>query len=192
MIEAELRQLLESIRVENSTAHELTRQQGATASSEMRSHFDAALESTRQENADTSAEMRSHFDVALESTRQESTAASSEMRSHFDAALESTRQESAAASVEMRRHFDVALESTRQDIRLIAESVTTFDEKAQRNSHRLEEIMARGFAETQAMIRFSHAELDRRVHTLEHARTTFEESLAALQGRVQRLEESEH
>ena len=148
MIDAELRQLLEAIRVENSTAHELTRQQGASANSDMRGHLDAALESARQENA--------------------------------------------AASSEIRRHFDVVLESTRQEVRLVAESATTVGERAQRDLSRLEELMTRGFAETQAMIRFSYAELDRRVHDLEHARTTFEGSLAELQGRVERLEESEH
>ncbi len=111
MIDAELRQLLEAIRVENSTAHELTRQQGASANSDMRGHLDAALESARQENA--------------------------------------------AANSETRRHFDVALESTRQEIRLLAESVTTVDERAQRNLGRMEELMTRGFAETQAMIRLA-------------------------------------
>lgn len=49
----------------------------------------------------------------------------------------------------------------------------------------LEERMERGFVETQAMIKFSHAELDRRVRALESG-------LADLQARVDRLEGSTH
>lgn len=45
--------------------------------------------------------------------------------------------------------------------------------------------MRRGFADTQAMIKFSHAELDRRVRALE-------EGLSGLQARVERLETSTH
>lgn len=45
--------------------------------------------------------------------------------------------------------------------------------------------MERGFVETQAMIKFSHAELDRRVRALESG-------LADLQARVDRLEGSTH
>lgn len=45
--------------------------------------------------------------------------------------------------------------------------------------------MERGFADTQAMIKFSHAELDRRVRTLE-------EDVASLEARVDRLESSTH
>ncbi len=45
--------------------------------------------------------------------------------------------------------------------------------------------MERGFAETQAMIKFSHAELDRRVSKLE-------QSFADLQARIERLETTTH
>jgi hypothetical protein len=45
----------------------------------------------------------------------------------------------------------------------------------------VEERMERGFAETQAMIKFSHVELDRRISRLEEAFTD-------LQARIERLE----
>jgi uncharacterized protein YceH (UPF0502 family) len=45
--------------------------------------------------------------------------------------------------------------------------------------------MNRGFSDTQAMIKFSHAELDRRVRALE-------EGLADVQARLDRLEGSTH
>jgi uncharacterized protein YceH (UPF0502 family) len=49
----------------------------------------------------------------------------------------------------------------------------------------IREEMRRGFNETQAMIKFSHVEIDRRVRTLE-------EAVADLQSRVDRLEDSTH
>ncbi len=52
--------------------------------------------------------------------------------------------------------------------------------------------MERGFADTQAMIKFSHAELDRRVRALEGTQRTLEEGLTDLQARVERLEGSTH
>ncbi len=71
---------------------------------------------------------------------------------------------------------------------LLAESIMTVDEKLDRKTADLEERMERGFAETQAMIKFSHAELDRRVRSLE----ALEETVADLQTRVERLESSTH
>ena len=86
---------------------------------------------------------------------------------------------------EIRRHVDVSTESVRSEIRIVAEAVANLDEKLDRQVDRLEEKMDRGFAETQAMIKFSHAELDRRVSRLEQA-------LADLQVRVERLETTTH
>jgi hypothetical protein len=54
-------------------------------------------------------------------------------------------------------------------VRLVAEGVALLDEKALREIRRLDEKVDRGFAETQAMIKFSHVELERRFRTLEQA-----------------------
>lgn len=59
---------------------------------------------------------------------------------------------------ESRRHFDVALEAVRSEVRLVAEGVALLDEKTVREIRRLDEKVDRGFAETQAMIKFSHVE----------------------------------
>jgi chaperonin cofactor prefoldin len=48
--------------------------------------------------------------------------------------------------------------------------------------------MHQGFADTQAMIKFSHAELDRRIHAVEEKARTLEESVHRLQARMDRLE----
>lgn len=95
------------------------------------------------------------------------------------------RQENAAAHEQTRRHFDVTAEGIRDDIRSVAEAVAALDEKVERENADLSEEVRRGFAETQAMIKFSHAELDRRVRTLEQAFTD-------LQARIERLEATIH
>jgi hypothetical protein len=54
----------------------------------------------------------------------------------------------------------------------------------------LDEKIDRVGAETQAMIRFSHADLDRRFRTLEEKENNLEERVDGLQERVGRLERS--
>jgi hypothetical protein len=106
--------------------------------------------------------------------------------------LDGIRQENAAAHAETRRFFEVLTERTRHEIGIVAEKVidldekvTRLDEKLDRRTDDVETRMERGFVETQAMIKFSHAELDRRVRTLE-------EIVSDLQTRVERLETSTH
>jgi iron uptake system EfeUOB component EfeO/EfeM len=86
---------------------------------------------------------------------------------------------------ETRRHFDVVAERLERRIDAVAESVTVLDEKLDRRIDDVEQRMDRGFAETQAMIKFSHAELDRRVRALEQA-------MSDLQSRVEKLESITH
>lgn len=95
------------------------------------------------------------------------------------------REENAAAHAETRRHFEVLTEGTRKDIQIVAESVAVLNEKLDREAGDIREEMRRGFTETQAMIKFSHAEIDRRMRSLEDA-------VADLQSRVERLEDSTH
>jgi hypothetical protein len=84
--------------------------------------------------------------------------------------FDSMRQGNAAAHADTRRHhFEVLTEGTRNEIRLVAESVAGVNEKLDREAGDIRDEMRRGFAETQAMIKFSHVEIDRRMHTLEEA-----------------------
>jgi len=82
---------------------------------------------------------------------------------------------------EIRRHFDVTAERLEGRIDLVVEALTQLDEKLDRSVDRLDQKIERTAADTQAMIKFSHAELDRRIRTLE-------EGFADLQARVERLE----
>jgi uncharacterized protein YceH (UPF0502 family) len=95
------------------------------------------------------------------------------------------REENAAAHYETRRHFDVMTEGTRKDIQLVAESVGLLTGKLEHTATSLDAKIDRTAAETQAMIKFSHAEIDRRMRTLE-------ETVANLPTRVERLEGSTH
>lgn len=100
------------------------------------------------------------------------------------------RQENAAAHAETRRHFDVTAEGVRQEIRGVAEGVVNTRDLLSRETADIREEMRRGFAETQAMIKFSYTELDRRVSALEESRRTVEQTLADVQARLDRLESS--
>lgn len=92
----------------------------------------------------------------------------------------------------LRRHFDVVTEATRGDLRLVAESVALSHERIDRSAAFVGEQVERTAVETQAMIKFSHAEIDRRMRTLEESRRSLEDAVADLQARVDRLESSAH
>jgi chaperonin cofactor prefoldin len=124
----------------------------------------------------------------FEGLRQENAADRAATRQQFD----EMRQENAAAHAETRRHFDVTAERLETKFDTLAETVGHLDERLGREVNRLEEKMDRGFADTQAMIKFSHAELLRRVSTLEVGQRSLEETVADLQSRLERLESSTH
>lgn len=86
---------------------------------------------------------------------------------------------------ETRRHLEVRIEASRDETRLVAEGVVNVAEQLKQTEQRLDEKIDRTAAETQAMLRFSHADLDRRFRNLE-------ETVTDLQERVERLERSPH
>jgi uncharacterized protein YceH (UPF0502 family) len=104
-----------------------------------------------------------------------------ETRRHFDEVADRIE----AQFADSRHLFKTTAEDLRKEIRLVAEGVVTTREALDREIAHVRHDIARTTAETQAMIRFSHAELDRRVRTLE-------ETVADLQTRVERLEGSTH
>jgi predicted nuclease with TOPRIM domain len=80
-------------------------------------------------------------------------------------------------SDEIKRHFDVTAESLRSEIRQVAEGLISLDDKTERGFADVR----REFDEVKAMIKFSHAELPRRLDTHEH-------DIADLRDRIERLE----
>ncbi|MEA2488779.1 MAG: hypothetical protein QOH21_571 [Acidobacteriota bacterium] len=143
----------------------------------------------------------------FESLRQESRSDFQEIADRLAAdsrqQLEITRSEfretTTRVAADSRNQVEVAIEHFNDRFDLLGEAIALVDEKLDRKTSSIEDRMDRGFAETQAMIKFSHDELDRRVRaleqshqTLEEKHRTVEETLSDLQARVDRLEGSTH
>ena len=132
----------------------------------------------------TDDELKRLFDALRQDTteiRQENAAAHEKTRQHFDVSVDETR-----------RHFDVSVEQMEKRFDLLAESVAHLDGELQRTRISLDEKIEGTAAETQAMIKFSHKELDHRMTALEDDQRTLRETVAGLQARVERLEGSTH
>ena len=121
--------------------------------------------------AEQSADLRRHVDAGVEQIEQRFVWHSAELRLHFDAGVEQIEQRFVLHAVDLRLHFDVAVERMDKRFDLLSETVAQLDQKLERTATDLRDEMQRGFADTQAMIKFSHAELDRRVRTLESHRS---------------------
>lgn len=80
---------------------------------------------------------------------------------------------------EIKRHFNVVGEGLRSEIRIVAEGLQSFhDEMTAEFKAVREEI-----SETQAMIRLSFGQLDRRIRTLEEDVSSFRARLDRLEAR---------
>ena len=79
-----------------------------------------------------------------------------------------------------RRHFDVVAEAMQDQVRLVAEGVSNIEQGLQR----FKEEVAAEFAEVKSMIRFSYAELDRRIQFLERSYASLEERVGRLESRT--------
>jgi hypothetical protein len=88
-----------------------------------------------------------------------------------------TRTQMHAQATETRRLFGEVVENLDTKFELVAEGFSTVVARVDR----MENTMKEGFAEVKAMITFSHADLDRRLRTLEDVVST-------LQSRVERIE----
>ena len=176
MTDDELRGLFAEIRQENAAAHAETRHSTAAALAEMRQENGAAHVETRQGTAAALAEMRQENAAAHVETRQGTAAALAEMRQENAAAHVETRSYIDQKVAENRDFFEMLNEATRHEIGLVAEKVVRVEEKLDNVKSELEERMEHGFADTKAMIKFSHAELDRRIRTLEENQRTLEEN----------------
>ena len=82
---------------------------------------------------------------------------------------------------ETRRHFDVVAEQMRADLRLIAEGLGALRDQVTRIEHSLREDILRAQRELSAMIKFSYAELDRRIQGLEQRQDQLEIRLRRLE-----------
>ncbi len=88
-------------------------------------------------------------------TRKDVREVAEETRRHFDVVAGEMRQDVREVAKETRRHFDVVAEAIRRDVQLVAEGFGQLSSRLDRETADLREEMKRGFAETQAMIKFS-------------------------------------
>ncbi len=192
-------QLAEENRHHLETAERRLNENAERLATENRQYIQTA-EQRLNENAERLAtENRQYIQTAEQRLNENAERQATENRQYIQTVEQRLNENGERQAIENRRHFDIALEANRHENSLLAETITQSVEKLDRRINNLEERMETGFAETQAMIKFSHAELDRRVRTLEQtqrtleeSQRTFEEVLADLQTRVERLEGSTH
>ncbi|MCU1349858.1 MAG: hypothetical protein JWO56_2888 [Acidobacteria bacterium] len=91
-------------------------------------------------------------------------------------------------ATENQHFFAIGAEGLRHEIQLVTEGVSATREALNREAADIREEVRRTASDTQAMIKFSHAELDRRMSTLEDTQNKLEEAITDLQARVERLE----
>jgi|SRR5438105_8588111 len=78
------------------------------------------------------------------------------------AEFKQVREENAAAHVETRRHFDSTIDRLQSKFDLLGDGLKNIDEKLDREAADIRGEMRQGFADTHALIRFSHAQRPRR------------------------------
>jgi hypothetical protein len=133
----------------------------------MRVHLDARINSTNDTMHSLTDDMRLHVDARINSTNDTMHSLADDMRLHVDARINSTNDTMHSLADDMRLHFDIATEASRVRFDQLAEAIATVDEKADRNGNRLDEKIERGFAATNALIKYSYDTLDHRVVALE-------------------------
>ena len=82
---------------------------------------------------------------------------------------------------EIKRHFGVIAEGLEHKIQLVAEGVANLNEKFDREITSLREENEQAHREILSAVKFSYAELDRRI-------TTIEGEVSSLKSRMERLE----
>jgi chromosome segregation ATPase len=105
-----------------------------------------------------------------------------------------TKEEVRAQQAETRRHFEVVAEALRGQIQQVAEGVLGVEQRLDGVEQRLVRVEERfdrfeqkvevEFAETRAAIRFSYAQLERRIQELESNYASLNERVGRLESRA--------
>lgn len=127
-------------------------------------------------NDDLSARILEEL-TALRRSTESLEAKQEDLRLNLLAEIRQVGEDLGAKVDDSRREFGVVTEALRSDIQQVAEGVILNGERLDR----FKAETAREFAETRSMFRFSHAELERRLRSLEDSSESHE-------NRLQRLE----
>jgi hypothetical protein len=112
---------------------------------------------------ETTEEIKRHLDVTVATLRADLKADIREVWMHTDVVAEDLRAEIR----DVKRHADVVAESLRGEIRLVAEGVAGLDEKFTQEFVSVRAEIREQIGDVKALIRGSHADLDRRMTALE-------------------------
>ena len=98
-----------------------------------------------------------------------------------------TKEELRTQQAETRRHFDVVAERMQSQIQAVAEGVAGATQRLGQVEQRLDRFERKvedEFAETRAAIRFSYAQLERRIQELESNYVALNERVGRLESRA--------
>ena len=122
------------------------------SAAETRKHVDETAAGTRKQIDD----LRTHVDLSTAETRK-----------HVDVTAADTRKQFEVMAADLRHQFVIHTEYLDDKFQLVVETVTHLSAKIDHVEATVRDEMQREFADTRAMIKFAHAELDRRVTNLE-------------------------
>jgi hypothetical protein len=105
---------------------------------------------------ETTEEIKRYLDVTV-----------ANLRGELKADIREVREDLRVEIQEVKRHSDVVAESLRSEIRLVAEGVAGLDEKFTQEFVNVRTEIREQIGDVKALIRASHADLDRRVTKLE-------------------------
>ena len=154
MIDDELKRLLEA------NAEESRRQ-----FDELRRHVDQSATTTLRRVDESATETRRYVDESATETRRHVDEKAAETQRYVDESATATQRhvDEKAAETHIRiEHLDAKID-------LVAEAVLVLGEKVDREAESVRDEMRHGLADTQALVKFSYGELDRRVRTLEES-----------------------
>src|ERR1043165_2616060 len=129
----------------------------AAAQAETRQHIDTSLDRFRQENAAEFARLRQENAAAHQETRRYVDGSLETMRQENAAEFANVRQENATAHDETRRQSGIRGEALNPETHLFTEAVEFRFKAVAGRLARVGDSILRSAAETQAMIKFSHA-----------------------------------
>jgi DNA anti-recombination protein RmuC len=134
--------------------------------------FKSLFEGVRQDITTLGQDLRQELRQEMAGIRQELREETAAIRQELRQETTSIRQElssSAAANVETRRHLEILIEAARHETRLVAEGQQNAQEMFARECADIREEVRRTSNESQAMFKYFHADLDRRVRAIEES-----------------------
>ena len=129
--------------------------------------FQRLLEASAVETRKQIDDLRTHVDDSARETRKHVDETAAETRKYVDVTAADTRKQFEVMAADLRHQFVIHTEYLDDKFQLVVETVTHLSAKIDHVEATLRDEMQREFADTRAMIKFSHAELDRRVTNLE-------------------------